>query len=48
MKSRRKAPTPEWQNIQVDTNMREEGFGEIPKESTYARAFFLFFFGPLL
>jgi len=38
VKSRRKAPTPEWENIQVDTKVQEEGFGEIPKESTYARA----------
>jgi len=38
VKSRRKAPTPERENIQVDTNVQEEGFGEIPKESTYASA----------
>ena len=38
MKSRRKVPTPEWENIQVDTNVQGEGFGEILKESTYARA----------
>ena len=38
MKSQRKAPTPEWENIQVDTNVQGEGFGEIAKESTYARA----------
>ena len=35
MKSRRKAPTPECEKIKLDT---EEGFGEILKESTYARA----------
>ena len=36
VKSRRKAPTPEWENIQVDTNVKEEDFGEIARESTYA------------
>jgi len=37
VKSRKKAPTPEWER-QVDTSVKTEGFGEIPKESTYARA----------
>ena len=35
MKSQRKVPTPEWDNIQVDTNVQGEGFGEILKESGY-------------
>ena len=38
VKSQRKAPTPEWEKVRVDTRVRIEGFGEIPKESTYARA----------
>ena len=38
MKSRRKAPTPECEKIKLDTKVQEEGFGEILKESTYARA----------
>ena len=38
MKFRRKAPTPECEKIKLDTKVQEEGFGEILKESTYARA----------
>ena len=34
---RKRAPTPEWE-WQVDTSVKTEGFGEIPEESTYARA----------
>jgi len=37
VKSRKRAPTPEWE-WQVDTSVKTEGFGEIPEESTYARA----------
>ena len=37
MKSRKRAPTPEWE-WQVDTSVKTEGFGEIQEESTYARA----------
>ena len=35
MKPQRKAPTPAWERY---TNVQGEGFGEILKESTYARA----------
>ena len=45
VKSQRKAPTPEWEDAS-DTLSKAEGFGEIPKESTYARADF--FFGLML
>ena len=37
VKSQRKAPTPEWESAS-NTLSEAEGFGEIPKESTYARA----------
>ena len=29
---------PEWEIVQVDTSVQDEGYGEILEESTYARA----------